>query len=121
MKILLADPHPEVRTALRLVLEQQAGLLVLGEIRDAFELVAQAVQDCPDVILLDPDLPGVRASLEKLVAALKARCPCARVVALSSHPGAERECLEAGAEAFFCKSDPPDALLAFLREGTGRR
>jgi DNA-binding NarL/FixJ family response regulator len=123
MKILLADAHLEVRAALRLVLEQQTGFQVIGESRDAIELFAQVTNDCPDVVLLDPDLPGVqmprraaRPSLAELIETLRKLCPALRVISLSSQPNAEKDCMLAKADAFFCKSDPPDALLALIQQ-----
>ena len=122
MKILLADPHLEVRAALRLVLEQQPGIHVAGEVRDAIGLIAWVANDCPDVILLDPELPGVHmprrvqmSSLAELVETLHKLCPAVRVIGLSSQPNAEKDCMLVKADAFFCKSDPPDALLALLQ------
>jgi len=122
MKILIADPHPEVRAALRLVLEQQPDLRVVGEARDTIELLGQVTNECPNVVLLDTDLPGVqiprrvtKSSLAELVEILHKLCPALRVISLSSLPSAEKDCVLAKADAFFCKSDPPDALLTLLQ------
>lgn len=122
MKILLADPHQEVRAALHLVLEQQPEIHVLGEARDTIELLGQVTKECPDIVLLDPDLPGLQisgrmpvSSLAELIGILHKLCPALRVISLSSQPSAEKECMLAKADAFFCKSDPPDALLALLQ------
>ena len=91
MKILLADPHQEVRTALKLVLEQQPDIHVIGEARDTIELFSQVASECPDVVLLDTDLPGLqmsrrmtRSSLAELVEILRKFCPALRVIGLSS-------------------------------------
>ncbi len=56
MKLLLADPHPQVRSALHLVLSQIPNVTVIGESGDAFQLVSLCSQECPDLILLDPEL-----------------------------------------------------------------
>jgi DNA-binding NarL/FixJ family response regulator len=123
MKILLADSYQEVRTALRLVLEQQPDIYVVGEARDTIELFSQVTNECPDVVLLDIDLLGLqmsrrmtRSSLAELVEILRKLCPALRVIGLSSQPNAEKDCILAKADAFFCKSDPPDALLALLQQ-----
>ncbi len=122
MKILLADPHLEVRAALRLVLEQQPSICVIGEARDTIELFSLVTNECPDIVILDPDLPGVQltrrvtsASLTKLVEILHKLCPALRVICLSSQPNVEKDCILANSDAFFCKSDLPDALLALLQ------
>lgn len=129
MKILLADPHLEVRSALRLVLEQQPEIHVICEARDTIELLSQVTSECPDVVLLDTDLPGLHisrrmaiSSLADLVEILRKLCPVLCVISLSSQPNAEKYCMLAKTDAFFSKSDPPDALLALLQQmlpGTG--
>lgn len=123
MKILLADPHQEVRAALRLVLEQHPAICIVGEACDTIELFSQMTTDCPDVVLLDPDLPGLqiprgtrRSPLSELVAILHKLCPALRVISLSSVPSTAKDHGLAKADAFFCKSDPPDALLALLQQ-----
>jgi DNA-binding NarL/FixJ family response regulator len=121
MRILLADGNAAVRKALRLVLEQQEGWAIIGEAWDTVSLFALAARDCADVVLLDMDLPGLQSarplthsSIAFLIETLHRKCPSIRVIALSSRPNAETECLQAKANAFVCKSDPPDHLLAIL-------
>ena len=62
MRILLADDQPKVRFALRALLEQQPGLKVVGEAVNADDLVTQTQESCPDVLLLDWELPGLAAN-----------------------------------------------------------
>lgn len=121
MKILLADAHSEVRAALRLVLEQPLGFHVVGEARDAVELFVQVISGCPDVILLDPDLPGVQfrrkppdSSLGELIDSLHRLCPSVYVIVLSSLPNLSKGTGLMQADAYACKSDPPDTLLSVL-------
>ena len=58
MQILLADNQPKVRFGLRVLLERQPGLQVVGEAADAKDLLAQVEADCPDLVLLDWELSG---------------------------------------------------------------
>jgi DNA-binding NarL/FixJ family response regulator len=58
MRILLADDQPKVRFALRVLLERQPGLKVVGEAADADDLLAQMETACPDLVLLAWELPG---------------------------------------------------------------
>ena len=51
MRILLADDEPKVRQALRLLLEQQNGVTVIGEAGQAWEALAQLGAHAPDVLL----------------------------------------------------------------------
>ncbi len=116
--MLLADDQPEVRRALTILLEQQPGLTVVGEAVDAHDLLIQMEPTCPDMLLLDWELPGMAAP--QLLSALRATCPGLSVIALSGRPGARRAALAAGADAFVSKADPPDRLLAAIqRVGIG--
>jgi len=59
--ILIADDQPRVRHALRLLLEQEPGVNVVGEAAEAKTLLAQVAARCPDLVLLDWGLPGMAA------------------------------------------------------------
>ena len=113
MRILLADSQSRVRFALRSLLEEQPGLMVVGEATDCKELLAQAEAACPDLVLIDWDLPGM-AGVD-LLAALQKICPGLHVIALSSRPEVEQEALAAGARAFVSKAGPPEPLLAAIQ------
>jgi len=112
MRILLADSQSRVRFALRSLLEEQPGLMVVGEATDCKELLAQAGAVCPDLVLIDWDLPGM-AGVD-LLAALQKMCPGLHVIALSSRPEVEQEALAAGVQAFVSKAGPPEPLLAAI-------
>ena len=114
MRILLADDQPKVRFALRVLLEQQAGLRVIGEALDAQELLEQTAQECPDLVLLGWELPG--CSTTDLLPSLRTTCPSLSVIALSGRLEARQAALDSGADAFVSKSDPPDRLLAVIGE-----
>jgi DNA-binding NarL/FixJ family response regulator len=109
MRILLADDQPKVRFAMRALLERQPGLKVVGETINAENLLAQAETVCPDLVLLDWELPGMAAA--DLLTVLRAACPDLYVIALSGRPEAYRAALKAGADAFVSKVDPPERLL----------
>ena len=58
MNILLADDQPQVRSALRLLLEQELEVQIAGEAANALDLLLQAKTVHPDAILVDWELPG---------------------------------------------------------------
>lgn len=125
MKIFLADPHLEVRAALRLVLEQQPDIQVVGEGRDMIELIGQIIDNCPDVILLDPSLPGLnlhrrtsKSSLEEFLETVHRLCPYVSVIVISSQPKTQEY---TGVDGFVCKSDPPETLLSLLEHAMHKR
>lgn len=112
MRVLLADDRTKVRSALRLLLDQQPDIEVLGEAVDTTGLLDWIKVACPDVLLLDWELPGLPPAA--LLPVLQFHCPGLRVIALSSRPEARGAALEAGAYAFVSKGDPPETLLAAL-------
>ena len=112
MHILLADGRPKVRFALRALLTRQTAPHVLHEASDAQDLLAQAEVSCPDLVLLDWELPGLAPS--DLIPALRRVCPKAAVIALSGTVSARREALAAGVDAFVSKGDPPERLLSTI-------
>lgn len=112
MHIVLADDQPRVRFALRALLELEPGVRVVGEAADVEELLAQTEATCPDLVLLDWELPGLAS--DGSLSALRERCPDVSVIALSGRPGARRSALTAGTDAFVSKTDPPHRLLAAI-------
>ena len=114
MRIVVADAQSKVRFALRVLLERQAGVKVVGETGNATELLDLLHDTSPDTLLLGWELPGLKANGS--VAAFRAARPGLIVIALSGIPEARRCALEAGASVFVSKSDPPESLLTALRD-----
>ena len=113
MRILLADGRPKVRFALRVLLERQPGLEVVGEASDACQLLTRLGEIRPDLVLLGWELPGLTA-LGSL-SGMRDVCPGLSVIALSGRPEARKAALAAGADGFVSKVDPPSRLLAAVR------
>ncbi len=112
LRVLLADDQLAVRSALRLVLEQEPDVDVVGEVGESEQLLAEVGTTRPDLLLLDWELPGLPAV--DLLSALRSICPGTSVVALSGRPEARERALETGARAFVSKGDPPERLLAII-------
>src|SRR5215813_9752254 len=81
IRVLLIDDHRIVRAGLRLLIDSQPGLMVIGEAGDRDDALALAASERPDVILLDLDL-GASSGLDFLPDLL-ACAPGARVIALT--------------------------------------
>ena len=114
MRVLLAESQPKVRSALRLLLEQEPDLSVVGDAAEVDSLLTQMQAVRPDVLLLDWELPGLLAS--DLMPILHAICPRLRVIILGGRPETCRLALATGADAFVSKVDPPERLLAAFRD-----
>jgi DNA-binding NarL/FixJ family response regulator len=113
VRILLADDQSRVRLALRTLLERQSGVQVVGEAAHSAVLLSQVQAACPDLVLLDWNLP--HSTAEELLPALRELCPGLPVIALSGQPEVRQAALAAGVNAFVSKADPPERLLAALR------
>jgi DNA-binding NarL/FixJ family response regulator len=113
MRILLADNDARVRSALRTLLRQEPGHIVLRESGDVDSLASQVREFQPELLLLDWELPGRPAAALLFALGGAGRRP--RVIVLSTRPESEKEALSAGADAFVCKGDPPERLLSSFR------
>lgn len=113
-RILLADHHPGLRSALRLLLETRLEFELIVEARDMEHVLAQVEDARPDYILLDWELPG-RPTRER-VSVLRTLVPHLKVIVLSARPEGEAAALAEGAEAFVCKSEPPALILEKIRK-----
>jgi DNA-binding NarL/FixJ family response regulator len=112
VKLIIADQQQRVRYGLRIFLEQQPEIKIVGEAKDAQELLDQVQQDCPDLILLDWDLPGMPATI--LLTKLRSSCPQLQVISLSGRPEVNQIATAIGADAFLCKADPPKNLISLI-------
>jgi len=110
MLILIADDEAKVRSALRLLLEQEEDLHVVGEAVDLQSLCSLADSFKPDLILLDLELPGLQPALHLLH--LQKSIPSTRIIALSGRTSRHEIPLRTGIDAFVSKGDPPERVLA---------
>ena len=113
MRVLLADDQLTVRSALRLLLEQEADFQVVGETADTTGLLLAVTQKAPELVLLDWELPGLPPV--QLLRLLRYERPFLKIIAMSSRPEAHQAALAAGVEAFVSKSEPPERVLAVIR------
>ena len=120
--VLLVDDHILVRRGFRRLLEDDPGIVVVGEASNAEEAVTLNAELAPKVILMDYALPGMNgiAAMREILA----RSPSVAVLILSMHSEAAlvQRALEAGARGYLLKSatdlDLPDAVR---RAAAGRR
>jgi DNA-binding NarL/FixJ family response regulator len=115
IRILLADDHVTVRHGLKLFIDGQPDMTVVGEASDGNAAVQGAVALKPDVIVMDISMPGMNG----LVATrkLKELQPGVAIVTLTRHAddGYLQELLRAGASAYVLKQSAPAELLQAIR------
>jgi two-component system nitrate/nitrite response regulator NarL len=111
IRLLLVDHHVIVRTGLRLLLEHETGLTVVGEASQRVEALAAAADLAPDIILLDVDLGG--ASGLDLISDLQAAVPQARVLVLTGVRDPERlgRAVRLGARGVVRKDEEREVLV----------
>lgn len=119
MRVLLADDRVKVRSALRLYLEREPGIQIVGEAADTTGLLLAVTNKAPDLVLLDWELPGLPAG--QLLRLLRYERPSLKVIAMSSWPEAREAALEARADAFISKSASPERVLKILNELLGNQ
>jgi DNA-binding NarL/FixJ family response regulator len=87
---------------------------VVGEAANVDDLLTEAETTCPDLVLLDWELPDLLT--DGTLATLQKTCPNVRVVALSGQPEAQPTALASGVDAFVSKAHPAESLLAAIEE-----
>jgi len=110
-RILLADDHAILRSGLRLLIEGQPGLEVVGEAGDGQEALEKARTLKPDLILLDLNMPG----LDGLAALpqIREQSPDSCVLILTMHDDVSylQQALNAGASGYVLKRAVDSELL----------
>jgi two-component system response regulator NreC len=114
IRIILADDHTVMRSGLRLLLERQPHLSVVGEAKDGRQAVDLAAAEKPDVVVMDiamPHLNGVEATRQ-----IVGSNPATAVVILSMHSDESYviRSLKAGARAYLLKDSAEADLIAAI-------
>ena len=137
MRVLIADDHIGVRSAIRRVLRERIRDSAVVEASNLGELFARSFRQQPDLVLLDWELSGLPSAATMSLAGndpkrrhselrrnvilfgLHNLTSHPRVIVLSSHPEARQTALFVGADAFVLKGGAPqelfDALHSFTR------
>lgn len=115
IRVLLAEDQALVRGALAALLALEGDLEIVAEVGRGDEVVPAAVEVCPDVALLDIEMPGGDGLTA--AAALRKDLPTCRVVILTTfgRPGYLRRAMESGAVGFLLKDAPAAQLAAAIR------
>ena len=112
-RILIAEEKAAARRALREYLQAQPGLDVVAEAADGGSLLEQTQVTCPDLILLEWDLPGQPKT--DLFASLRNLDCQPLVVVLGNRPESSSPATDAGADAFVFKGHGPRKVLTTIR------
>jgi two-component system response regulator NreC len=115
IRVLIVDDHAIVRAGLRMLINPQPDMEIVGEASEGPEALRQAREANPDVLTLDLTMPGGGGL--KILERLRQACPQTRVLVLTMHedPSYLRAALAAGASGYVAKSAVDADLLAAIR------
>ena len=116
IRLLIVEDQPAVRQGLQMRLSAESDFEVIGEASDGEAALALVSRLCPDVVVLDVEMPyldGIATTRALLLV-----CPSAEVIILSLHDDANTQARAktAGAAAFVAKSMPSETLLTTIRQ-----
>lgn len=115
LRIFLADDHETVREGLRLIINAQADMNVVGEANNGRDAISLACELKPDVLVMDvsmPELNGLKAA-----AKLKRIAPDIKILTLTRHTDEAylKELLQAGVSGYVLKQSVSTELLNAIR------
>jgi DNA-binding NarL/FixJ family response regulator len=115
IRVLIADDHGIVRSGLRMLIERQADMSVVGEAEDGIAALRCAQAERPDVVVLDVSMPrmtGLQAARE-----IRSHLPDTRALLLSMHDDDRYflEGLESGVAGYVLKREADTDLIGALR------
>lgn len=115
VQVFLVEDHQMTRVGLKMLLEREEGILVVGEASDGETAVVQIEATAPEVVLMDiglPEIDGIEATQK-----VKAKLPQIRVIMLTSKDNEEDvfAALAAGADAYCLKGTPVETLVPIIR------
>ncbi len=115
IRTLLVDDHTMFREALRMMLDKEPEVEVVGELGDGALVQDAVARLTPDVVVMDISMPQVNGI--EATRALLARFPAVRVVALSAfnYKKFVMEMMEAGATAYVIKSAAGEQLVSAIK------
>ena len=118
IRVLVADDDAGVVDVLKALIQSQDDLRFVGFANDTESAIALAVQEQPDVALVDVRMPGgggIRAARE-----ISRRCPPTKVIALTAHEdeGTVIAMMAAGANAYVPKGESTDRILREIHRPT---
>jgi two-component system response regulator NreC len=119
IRIVVVDDHAVVRSGLRLLLDAEADMEVVGEAGNARDAIFEVRSTSPDVVLLDVVMPG-ESGIEALPRVL-GEAPGTRVLMLSMQddPNYVREAFAAGASGYVLKEAVDAEVVAAIRDVAG--
>ncbi|HLM55507.1 MAG TPA: response regulator transcription factor [Pyrinomonadaceae bacterium] len=115
LRVLVADDHETVREGLKVIINAQPDMAVVGVADDGRGAVERARELLPDVAVLDVSMPGLNGL--QATERIKQCCPQVRVLTLTRHTddGYLQNLLKAGASGYVLKQSQSAVILSAIR------
>lgn len=115
VKILIADDHTILREGLKMMLESQSDIVIVGEAADGRDALKKAEVLKPDVIIMDIAMPEL--NVIEATRMIRKSLPAVRVIILSMHNSNEHifRAMQAGARAYLLKESAGACLINAVR------
>ena len=111
IRVLLVDDQDLLRSGIRIILESEPGIVVVGEARDGRGALERIRQVSPDVVCLDVQMPGMDGlTATRLITALE-HPPAVLVLTTFDRDDYLFAALEGGASGFLLKNSTPEQLV----------
>lgn len=111
LRIILAEDHETVREGLKLIVNSQADMEVVGEAGNGSAAIKLARELAPDIVVMDismPELNGLKATKK-----LKQLCPQVKILTLTRHTDDAylQQLIQAGSSGYVLKQSAPTELI----------
>jgi two-component system, NarL family, response regulator DegU len=115
IRVVIADAHPVIRLGMRKLLEQSAGIEVIGEATDGDQALKMAEELSPDVLLLDMEIPNQKGV--EVTRIIREKQLPVKILAMSADDEKDyvHEVLSNGASGYLMKDEQPDVIIEAVR------
>ena len=115
LRIMLAEDHLTVREGIKLLINSQPDMSIVGEVGDGIAAVKVAQRLVPDIVVMDVSMP--KLSGFKATKRLKSVSPDVKILTLTRHNDEAylRQLIESGASGYVLKQSSPNELIRAIR------
>ena len=119
IRVLLVDDHALMREGVKMLLDKQPDIMVVGEASEGVEALRKAAELDPDIVVMDLSMPAMDGS--RATEKLRELAPKISVIALTRHldQGYLHHAIRAGARGYVVKKAAADELLTAIRTVAG--
>jgi NarL family two-component system response regulator LiaR len=112
---MIVDDHAMVRTGMKVFLNENEGISVIGEAADGWDAIQLIDQLNPDIVLIDLLMPGIDG-IETIRKIIDIR-PEQRIIVLTAYGKEDKlfQAVKAGAMGYLLKTDDPEELVQAIR------